>query len=47
MMLIKLIYSTIKFVTQVSAWVIVFRFVDLLATPFIARIVLALKYKAA
>jgi hypothetical protein len=38
-MLMKLIYSTITFVTQVSAWVIVFRFVDLIATPFIARIV--------
>jgi hypothetical protein len=43
-MLMKLIYSTITFVTQVSAWVIVFRFVDLIATPFIARIVRILKY---
>lgn len=46
-MLIKFIYSTMKFVAQVSAWVLVFRFVDLIATPFIARIVQILKYRAA
>jgi hypothetical protein len=46
-MLTKLIFSTIKFVAQVSAWVIVFRFVDLIATPFIVRIVRILKYTPA
>lgn len=46
-MLTKLISSTVRFVIQVSAWVVVFRFVDLIATPFIVRIVRMLKYRAA
>jgi hypothetical protein len=43
----KMIYTVIKYIEQVSAWVIVFRFVDLIATPIIARIVHVLKYRAA
>jgi hypothetical protein len=43
----KISYSVIKFIAQVSVWVIVFRFVDLIATPIIARIVHVLKYRAA
>jgi hypothetical protein len=46
-MLTKLVLYTVRFVIQVSAWVIVFRFVDLIATPTIARIVQIVKYRAA